>query len=136
MNRKQILSGSVVAAFAALLLAWAPTEAFAGTEPESPAAIVVMGQGCSFGALLGGPAFTTDPSKNVLNKNRVKLTCVFEDVFNDSGAAKHFKNFLCGINIPGVGVFLTENSRIVIAYDETDNLDSAVLQCWLKLPGA
>ena len=133
MNRKQILSSVTIAAFAGILLTWAPSAAYAGVEPDNEGATVVMGQGCSFGSSLGGPAFTDDPSKNVLNNNRVKLTCVFEDVFNDSGKAKHFSGFTCGINIPGEGSFSTNHSRLVISYDETDNLDSAVLQCWKKL---
>lgn len=132
MKRGHILS---FAAFSiVILMTWAPSEASAGVQPESSAATIVMGQACSFNEELDGPAFTTHPSKNVKNNNRVKLTCVFEDVFNDSGKAKHFKGFLCGINIPGEDFFVTNDSRLVISYDETDNLDSAVLQCWMKLP--
>ena len=92
MNRKQVLSSVTIAAIATILLAWAPSTAYAGVF-VGPEATVIMDFGCSLAPDDGGPGFTTE-SHSVENKNFTKLTCHFTGLpFTDQ--AQIFKGFLC-----------------------------------------
>ena len=91
MNRKQILSSVTIAAIAGILLAWAPSAAYAGT---SNSATVITEFGCFLGSNVGGPANSVE-QHSVTNKNTSKLTCHFTGLsFTDQ--AQIFKGFPCG----------------------------------------
>ena len=72
MTKNKILSGTVIAAIAAILLAWAPSAAYAGDENPN-AATVITGLGCFLASSDGGPG-STDDSHHIENKNFVKFS--------------------------------------------------------------
>ena len=76
MTRNKILSGTVIAAFAAILLTWAPSAAYGGNGGFTSPATVAEGWGCGIGSELGGPGFTTD-THSIINKKFTKITCHF-----------------------------------------------------------
>ena len=126
MNRKQILSSATIAAFAAILLAWAPSTAYAGNGSFGSPATVITEFGCTLiEADGGGPggSFTTD-SHSVTNKNVSVLVCHFTDVPNDTGQAIKHSGFACGTSAG-----LTFDSRSVV-----DDEGNATLWCKIKAP--
>ena len=121
MNRKQILSVTTITAFAAILLAWAPSAAYAGNG----GATVITEFGCFLAeADGGGPggSFTTD-SHSVTNKNMSKIVCHFTGVPNDTGAAIHHSGFTCGT----FGTSTTDTKSVV------SELGDATLVCKVTL---
>ena len=113
MIRNKILSGTVIAAFAAILLAWAPSAAYAGNG----GATVITEFGCSLIPADGGPGFTTD-THAVGNGNNVKMTCHFTGLTPQSPAFIK-KGFLCGTPFG-----LTTNTMVVV-----DDEGNGMLRC-------
>ena len=119
MTRNKILSGTVIAAFAAILLTWAPSAAYGGGGGgfESPAT-VVEGWGCGIGSELGGPAVTTD-THSIINKKFTKITCHFTDLTPQDPALIN-KGFLCNTFAGG----LTTDTMMVV-----DDEGNGMLRC-------
>ena len=93
MIRKQILSSVTIAAFAAILLAWAPSTAYAGADNS---ATVIRDFGC-FVNIGGHFGSTSEMTHSVTNNNKLVLTCHFTGVTNPPAEdAEVFKGFLCG----------------------------------------
>ena len=128
MNRKQILSGATIAAFAAILLAWAPSAAVQAV----PATVGMGTTGCGLldgdGNVVISDSFQTVATNN--GKGTGKLTCHAANVPNSTGKAVHwdFDNMpmLCG-TISGA----TENWKNVVS-DNGDGTGDATLQCRTK----
>ena len=128
MNRKQILSGATIAAFAAILLAWAPS-----ASVQAVPATVGMDQGCT---LLDGDgnlvAADTDHSVVTNNgKGTGKLTCHAEGVANSAGKAVHWDFDSTGL-VCGTPSGPTENWKATISQNEDGTTGDAVLTCRTK----
>ena len=122
MNRKQILSSATIAALAGILLAWAPSAAYAGGGGggggfESPAT-VAEGWGCGIGPSLGGPGFTTD-THSIINKKFTKITCHFTGLTPQDPALIN-RGFACGTFAGGV----TTDTMMVV-----DDEGNGMLRC-------
>ena len=87
MTRDKILNGITITAISAILLAWAPSTAYAGVE--SNAAVVVQ-EGCQFPIVENGAFLAADASQFVSNKNNANVSCHQFGVPNTTGAAYSF----------------------------------------------
>ncbi len=119
MNRKQILSSATIAVFAGILLAWAPSAAYAG-GPMIGMAFTATGVACTVPDGNFNAVFTTDPDNIVVEansaNNNIKLSCHASGVANSSGHAVVFKGFLCGI-ITDDQFVITANTRATVSAD-------------------
>jgi len=117
MNRKQVLSSVTIAAIATILLAWAPSAAYAGFS--SPATVITE-FGCSLATAEGGPGGTTD-THSVVNKNFHKITCHFTGLTPQDPALIN-KGFVCGTFLG-----LTTDSMAVV-----DENGDGMLRCIVR----
>ncbi len=132
MNRKQILSAITISALSAILLAWAPTTAYAGADPPfGMRADVSKGFLCSVpgvnadGNLISG-GLTTDTILVEANSKTgvVVLKCKLKGGVNDSGVDQEFFGFGCGV--PG-GV--TTNTHVSVSAE-----GNVMMTCKLHTP--
>ncbi len=122
MNRKQILSGATIAAFAAILLAWAPS---ASVQAE-PATVGMGTTGCALldgdGNIISSDEFQSVETNN--GKGTGKLTCKAFDVPNNTGKAVHWDFNNTGLLCNG-----SENWKIVVSQNEDGTTGDATMQC-------
>ena len=119
MNRKQILSAITISALSAILLAWAPTTAYAGADPPfGMRADILNDFNCGVpGADAGGNiifgGITTDSKEVTANSKTgvVVLKCKLKGGVNDSGVDQEFFGFGCGTT----GGFTTDTHASVSA---------------------
>ena len=128
MNRKQILSGATIAAFAAILLAWAPS-----ASVQAVPATVGMDQGCN---LLDGdmdivPADTDQSVITNNGKGTGKLTCHAEGVDNTTGKAVQWDFDSTGL-MCGTPSGLTANWKATISQNDDGLTGDAKLTCLTK----
>jgi len=112
MNRKQILSAITISALSAILLAWAPTTAYAGADPpfgmraeiNNNFFCGVPGANADGNIIFGG--VTTDSHEVTANSNTgvVVLKCKLKGVVNDSGVDQEFFGFGCGTSGGGTTI--------------------------------
>jgi len=132
MNTKTI-GLFLIPVFAGILIAWAPTTAYAGGDPPyGMRADVEKGFVCGVpgadanGNLIFGGGLTTD-SISVISNSRtgsVTLVCTLAEGTNLSGHTAIFEGFLCGL-----GVKITTDSKVTIAPN-----GNTVLICKLNSP--
>ena len=90
MNRA--ITAITITAIGAILLAWAPSMAYAGAP--SNGATITKDFGCFIN--LGGHFGTTDEmSRTVVNNNREVLTCHFTGITNPPTETEIFKGWGC-----------------------------------------
>jgi len=117
MTRNKILNAITITAISAILLAWAPSTAYAGFS--SPATVITE-FGCALGSADGGPGFTTD-THSVVNKNFHKITCHFTGLTPQDPALIN-KGFVCGTFLG-----LTTDSMAVV-----DENGDGMLRCIIR----
>jgi len=120
MTRSKILTATVIASIGAILLAWAPSAAYAGgSGPMIGMAFTDEGFFCG---MLGPDGFVVqaDPDNIIVesndNNNHIKLNCHFEGVPNSTGKVFKLDGILCGIGTDDQFV-LTTNSKVVVTPD-------------------
>ena len=126
MNRKQVLSGTTIAAFAAILLAWAPSTAYAGVD--NMPALVTKDGGCAIPIDpddLFGSIVASDSNTFVANKKHFTAQCIAFGVPNTTGTAYSF-DFGCQADSAygtAVGV-----CTVTVSYDEDTETGNAHLR--------
>jgi len=94
MTRSKILTVTVIASIGAILLAWAPSMAYAGAP--SNGATITKDFGC-FISIGGHFGTTSEMTHSVVNKNKSVLTCHFTGITNPPAEdAEVFKGWTCG----------------------------------------
>ncbi len=129
MTRNKILSGTVIAAFAAILLAWAPSTAYAGANGAD--VLRFTDEICQFIDGNGSIVLVEGGHGNVVTTNshngNVNGFCKAKGVPNDTGAEVvwNFGNtdLLCVI-----GGVITQNWEITVSED-----GNAIFHCHAKI---
>lgn len=96
MDKKQILSSATIAVFAGILLAWAPSTAYAGVNDNS--AMITREVGCN---VFIDPyvAFSADIEIIIENNSRAIKMCQFTNVENPPlQKAQTFEGFFCDVD--------------------------------------
>jgi len=114
MNRA--ITAITITAIGAILLAWAPSAAYAGGGFSSPAT-VLEGWGCGITEEIGGPGVTFD-THSVVNKKNTKITCHFTGL-TPQDPSLISRGFVCG-TFAGA----TTNSMMVV-----DENGDGMLRC-------
>jgi len=131
MTRNKILSGTVIAAVAAILLAWAPSTAYAG-GPSNNGAMVFHEGNCSWISGATGGIVFADNVQAVFNENWFKLTCHFFGVPNTTGGDVNFDETNSFCNIGGQAATHIRGTLSFIEGDpDTGNL---TIQCRAPAP--
>ena len=141
MNRKQILSITTIAAFAAILLTWAPSTAYAGFTIGP--ADVFRGGPCSFPYINsdGGLGFWEGKNFHQVTTNdgagTGKVTCKAKDIPNNTGS-----DYVLDITtVPTVGILcgasglgFTDIWEVSVSDGGNNDVAKATLQC--HFPGS
>ena len=118
MTRKKILSGITITAIAAILVAWAPSVAYAGAP--SPAAFIVQGGACNLFNGNGQIVLVTDPVNISVGTSSGHSTgiCKASGVAPAPGPGP-FKasGFGCNIILQDGGSTVTTNTRALVTPD-------------------
>ncbi len=125
MTRNKILSGTVIAAVAAILLTWAPSTAYAGNN----AAIVIQSpDSCGYIDQNGNAVFFEGRVLLVANKNHGMIVCQLKDVANTTGQAIHWQG-TCFIGDAAAGIAIDGTFKETISQHDNGVTGDMTLKC-------
>jgi len=113
MTKAKIQHIVTIAAFAAILLAWAPSAAYAGNSPA-----VIIKDFCFFPIVENGAFNPADSSTIMSNKNTANVSCHQFGVPNNTGAAYSFTFGAAeGCNANLAYGFVVGTCTVTVSYD-------------------
>ena len=131
MTRSKILSATVIASIGAILLAWAPSAAYAG-GPSNHGALVIHEGACTWNSAATGGIVIADNVQAVFNDHWWKLTCHFFGVPNTTGDDVKFDETNSFCNISGnPGTHIRGTLSYIEGEPDTGNL---TIQCRSPAP--
>ena len=117
--------GTVIAALSLILLAWAPSTAYAGVD--NSATVIHSPDSCAVLDGNGGVIFF-EGGTLVANKNHGMISCHLEDVVNTTGQAVRVSGS-CSIGDLSEGILIVGAFKSVVSQNDDGTTGDATLIC-------